>query len=236
MATGFMQRFKGKIAAAQINLSGLLYESFTDAITTGVVQTQAGATQLSAEINRVTINSVSGNGARLPAAAPGLTIMVINRTPLPMQVYGASTDLINDVAAATGVSQMQNSVVIYTCASPSLWYAEGIGGGFAGSFQTFSAKDALVGAGANQAGATPIPAMMDRFTTVAVGTGAVLPIAVAGMNITVINAGANPLQIYGNGSDTINGTAGPTGVALAVGKTAEYFTTVAGAWHQLLSA
>jgi|GEM_PF-2529485 len=214
----------------------LFIESFQDNIVAGTTQTQAGATALTAEVNRVTTSATSGNGVRLPASQAGVTIVVINHGNNPIQVYGNGSDTVSDVAGATGVTQMQGSVALYMCATAGAWYVEGLGTGYAGNFPTFSYQDAMSGAGANQATATPIKTCQNRFTTVGSGTGAVLPVAAGGMSIVVMNAGANSLQVYGNGSDTINGVAGATGVALAAGKTAEYFTTVAGAWHQLLSA
>ena len=217
---------------------GLFVESYQDNIVAHAGGGQSSAYQLTSEINRITTVATSGDSVALPGSQPGLSIMVINHGVNPVQVYGApgSSDTVDDVAAATGVSQMQGSVAFYICATSGAWYSEGIGTGYAGSFQTFSCVDALTATGSNQAGALAITRMMNRFTTVASSTGAVLPVAVAGMNITVINAGANALQVYGNGSDTINGTAGATGLSLASGKTAEYFSTIAGAWHQLLSA
>ena len=215
---------------------GLFAESFTDGIVAATTLTQAAAVQLVSEINRITTSSVSGAGVMLPASIPGLTIMIINHGANPVQVYGNGADAIDDQTSTVGVSQMQGSVAFYACTVAGTWYSEGIGTGYAGSFQTFSCVDALTATGSNQAGALLIKTMMNRFTTVPASTGALLPVAVAGMNITIINAGANSLQVYGNGSDTINGIAAATGVALASGKTAEYFTTVAGAWHQLLSA
>ena len=215
---------------------GLFFESFTDAITASTPQTQAAATPLVSEINRITVSAAAGNGVVLPASTAGLSVMVINHASNPVQVYGLGTDTIDDQTATVGVTQMQGSVAFYICATAGNWYSEGIGTGYAGSFQTMSATDGLTATGTNQGTALPIKTMQTRFTTVTSGTGAILPVAVAGMNLVVINAGASTLQVYGNGSDTINGTAGATGVALAAGKTAEYFTTVAGAWHQLLSA
>ena len=215
---------------------GLFYESYQDNITAHAGGGQTLGFQLTSEVNRVTTVATAGDSCVLPPSAPGLSIMVINHGANPVQLYGQGSDQIDDVAAATGVSQMQGSVAFYICATAGQWYSEGIGTGYAGSFQTFSYIDGLVSTGSNQAGALAITKMMNRVTTAASGTGVVLPSAVGGMNITVINAGANALQVYGNGTDTINGTAGATGVSLAAGKTAEYFTTVTGAWHQLLSA
>ena len=241
MAMTIFSSNKGDVSSLAIPGLGLapaslFFESYTDGIVAGTTLTQAGATPLVSEINRVSTSSVSGAGVLLPASAPGLTIMVINHGANPITVYGSGTDTIDDSAYATGVTQMQNSVTFFTCATAGAWYAEGLGSGFAGSFQTFSCTDALTATGTNQGTALAIKTMQNRFTTVASGTGAILPAAVPGMNIVIMNAGANSLQVYGNGSDTINGIAAATGVSLASGKTAEYFTTVSGAWHQLLSA
>lgn len=214
----------------------LLYESYTNNITAGTVLTQAGATQLVSGINRVTTSTAIGQGVALPPAIAGLDCIVINHSAYPIQVYGVGSDVVNDQLSTVGIPQMQGSVALYLCAANGTWYSEGTGTGYSGGFQTISSTDALTATGSTQGTALAIKTMQNRFTTVAASTGCVLPAAVAGMNIVIINAGANSLQVYGNGSDTINGTAGATGVSLAAGKTAEYFTTVAGAWHQLLSA
>ena len=54
---------------------------------------------------------------------------------------------------------------------------------------------------------------MTRFTTVPLGTGAILPPAVSGLTLLVVNHGANPLQVYAQPGDTINDILGTTGVA-----------------------
>jgi hypothetical protein len=101
-----------------------------------------------------------------------------------------------------------------------------------------STTDALTAhAGGGRSSATALPSAINRVTTVATGADSVvLPTSVAGMQITVINGGANAMQVFAAGSDTINGTAGSTGVSQASGKTAIYSCPVAGAWHSVLSA
>lgn len=102
-----------------------------------------------------------------------------------------------------------------------------------------SAADALTAhAGGGQASALQLTAAINRVTTVASAADSVkLPLAVAGISITVINAAAsNSMQVFGTSPDTINGVATGTGVALVAGKTATFFTTIAGAWHMQLSA
>ena len=50
------------------------------------------------------------------------------------------------------------------------------------------------------------------------------------------NDGAASMQVFANGTDTINGTAGGTGVAHANGKLALYVCHADGKWLRLLSA
>lgn len=93
-------------------------------------------------------------------------------------------------------------------------------------------------AGGGQAAALLLTACLNRITTVGTAADSVaLPLAIGGQCITVINAGANSLQIFANpaGTDTINATAGSTGIALAAGKTIELMS-FPGAWHGVLSA
>jgi hypothetical protein len=62
---------------------------------------------------------------------------------------------------------------------------------------------------------------------------------VAGQQIIVINNTANSMQVFGSGTDTINGVATATGVAQAAGKHAIYTavsTGAAAAWFRNLSA
>lgn len=62
--------------------------------------------------------------------------------------------------------------------------------------------------------------------------GVVLPPAAAGSIVVVHNSdSAQDVLVFGNGSDTINGTAGATGVALGQGLTGLYFCVTAGVWN-----
>jgi hypothetical protein len=99
-----------------------------------------------------------------------------------------------------------------------------------------SAVDGLTATGSNRGGALAITAQIVRFTTVGSNTGCVLPVSTAGYDLAIINAGLNPLTIYAQGSDTIDGTAGSTGVSLTNGKTVAISCASPGAWHQLKSA
>ena len=92
-------------------------------------------------------------------------------------------------------------------------------------------------AGGGQANATALAGLMNRVTTVATAADSVaLPASASGLGITVTNASATSMQVFGQSPDTINGVATGTGVSLAAGKTATYYCYTAGAWHQQLGA
>src|ERR1700738_2686692 len=84
-----------------VTLTGLLTESYTDNITAFAGGGEASATAITSEIARVTTVATAGDSVKLPAAAPGLTIMVIHHGAKPMQVCGRGHDQIHDQGAAT---------------------------------------------------------------------------------------------------------------------------------------
>jgi len=52
----------------------------------------------------------------------------------------------------------------------------------------------------------------------------------------VINAGSNYMQVFGSGTDTINGIATATGIAHAAGVGAAYLCYAVGKWWQCLTS
>jgi hypothetical protein len=129
---------------------------------------------------------------------------------------------------------MPNSLVIYTCATAGNWYSEGLATGFGGpGLQTQSFANGLTAhAGGGQGSALALTAMVNRVTTVATaGDSVALPAAVSGLMITIINRGANSLQVFGAGTDTINGVATATGVSQQANSVAVYICSLTGAWE-----
>jgi hypothetical protein len=210
-------------------LSDFIYETAKDGLTATAGGGQAGALLISAQTSRITTVATAGDSIKLPVAAAGLELIVINHGANPMQVFGSGADQINDVAAATGVSHLQNSTVIYTCTSAGLWYTEGLATGFSAGYQTLSFANALTAfAGGGQASATVLTGMMNRVTTVATsGDSVKLPASAPGMDIVVINSGAAPMAVWGAGSDTVNGA---TSVTQMQNSVVVYTSTVAGLW------
>lgn len=228
------------LTANTIVLNGLFTESATNGITANATQTQAAATVMTAEVNRVTTVATAGNGVKLPASAAGLTVTVINSGANAMQVYGLGSDTINGAAAATGVSQAANSVVIYTSAVAGLWQSDAASTlsptytnlTLTGLLYESATATIVAFAGGGQASATLLTTELNRVTTVAtVGDSVKLPAtATAGLTIVVINNTANAMQVFGSGTDTIDGVATATGVSQMPGSTVIYSCPAVGLW------
>lgn len=93
-------------------------------------------------------------------------------------------------------------------------------------------------AGGTRVAATPVlnAANCEITTCATAADSAVLPKAKVGLDITVTNSGAASAQIFADGTDTIQGTAGSVGVALAPAATARYHCSKDGVWKRFVSA
>lgn len=95
-----------------------------------------------------------------------------------------------------------------------------------------------------QAGATLITAditTVNTSTAATTGTnngdGVLLPLVGSGTDrILLINNTANPIQVYGNGTDTVNGIAGSTGIAFPPYSGATLIEASPGSWQCALDA
>jgi len=98
-----------------------------------------------------------------------------------------------------------------------------------------SAAAGLTAAGSNQAGALQLTADDNYVATVAAATGVALPAATAGRCVTVINGGANTLNVYPKGaSDVINALAATIPTPLPAGQLAVFGCAKAGQWNTLV--
>jgi hypothetical protein len=102
--------------------------------------------------------------------------------------------------------------------------------------QQASTATGLTAAGTNQATALALTKVINVVTTAAASTGVALPSAATvgiGGYVIIFNAGANAIKVYGavGSSDTIDGTAGATGVTLTNALRCEYYVTAAGVWR-----
>ena len=89
-------------------------------------------------------------------------------------------------------------------------------------------------AGGGQTNATQLTKALNRITVVASSDDSVkLPASIPGEVIEVINSGANPMQVFGLGTDTINGVASATGVSQLANTLAIYKSAATGLWESL---
>jgi hypothetical protein len=200
-------------------------------ITAGATQTQAGATALTAALNVVSTNAAAGNGVKLPASTAGLEVSVVNNTSNALQVYGTSTDTINGATNTVGVSQPANSVATYFCPVAGTWFSNG-GYGFSGQLGTQLAVSGITsGTTQTQAGATLLTAPFNSVDTNATaGNGVALPASAPGLQIVVLNTTSKTIQVYGTGSDTVNGATNTVGITQPALSTGIYICVAAGKW------
>lgn len=110
----------------------------------------------------------------------------------------------------------------------------------AGTFPRTVTDGVTAAAGGGQTNATQLAGTAANVTTVASAADSVkLPAGIAGRFFFLENVTATSMQVFGNGTDTINAVATATGVAQAAGKSAVYFCTTnqpAAKWFRVLSA
>jgi hypothetical protein len=214
-------------------------ESVQDGITANAGGGQQAAYQITTQTARVTVVATAGDSVQLPSATPGIELLLINHGANSMQVFGnfiSGVDTIDDQAFGTGVSQMANSMVIYTCPVNGKWYSEGLSSGFSTSLglQTFSYSTIAANATVTQAAGTPIAAMLTNMTSGAAGA-ATLPVSQPGLELTVHNISAFTVTVFpnagGTGSEKINALTANSGIAMATNTSTVFTCVVAGQWY-----
>lgn len=86
-------------------------------------------------------------------------------------------------------------------------------------------------AGGGKASATALTAAINEVATVATAADSVkLKPALAGARQSVINSSANAMQVFGQGTDTVNGVATGTGISVAAGATLHFVSPADGKW------
>jgi len=116
------------LTAAQhtgVTAGGNFTKSVTDSITAGATQTQAGATALTKDINRVTTVGTDNDGVKLPTASAGLEILIINADAgQDIQIWPNTDDAINggSANAVDGTPLGEGATRRYIAADATNWY------------------------------------------------------------------------------------------------------------------
>jgi hypothetical protein len=172
--------------------------STTDSITAGTTQTQAGATALTTNLNRVT-TSTAGDGVKLPTAAAGIICHVINDTANSIEVYPNTSDTLEGGSVNVSDSLEANSFALYESIDDTDWFKVAGGGG------PIDVADLAVGTDG------------ELITWDASGNPAVVAVGTAGQVLTSGGVGVAPT--FAGGSSTGTFTPGITFGGAAVGLT-----------------
>lgn len=101
-----------------------------------------------------------------------------------------------------------------------------------GMFYELSQDAVTARAGGGQVLATQLTGQTARITVVATaGDSVMLPPSAAGLEILVINHGANSMQVYGAGTDLINDAATAVGVSQMANSSVIFMCATTGNWY-----
>lgn len=101
----------------------------------------------------------------------------------------------------------------------------------AGVADTALVDQSVTTTGSSRTGAYVITGQVTNITTATASAGVVLPTAnKPGMKRIIFNSGAAANTVYALGTDTIDGTAGSTGVVLTNGNRCAFYCVAAGKW------
>ena len=109
----------------EVIAGGNFTKSVTDSITAGATQTQAGATALTKDINRVTTVGADNDGVKLPTASAGLEILIINADAgQDIQIWPNTGDAIDggSANAVDGTALGEGASRRYIAVDATNWY------------------------------------------------------------------------------------------------------------------
>jgi hypothetical protein len=188
--------------------------------------------------------AASTTACTLDSAFPvGETAYVANVSTVTGLIYPPTGGNINGGSTNNFLRLPAASVATVTRTSTTAFWVQ-LSGAAASATPTIigGATDSVTAiAGGGQTNATQLIGALANVTVVATAADSVkLPLAQAGMVFFLQNSdAADSMQVFGAGTDTINGVATATGVAQAAGKSAMYFAITsapAGKWFRVLSA
>ena len=99
--------------------------SFQDGITARAGGTRAAAVPLTAAFNRITVCATAADSVSLPPATGGQEVTIINSGAAACQVFAApsTSDTINAVVAATGISLAAGGKAQFVSPGLGLWFS-----------------------------------------------------------------------------------------------------------------
>jgi hypothetical protein len=140
----------------------------------------------------------------------------------------------NKVPKATGAAQIGDSAITDNGTTVAVALPLSVtGNATVSGYIDQSMGNGLTAVGNDRTSSLALTKAVNNVTTAAASTGVTLPavstVGVGG-SVIIFNAGANPIQVYGAGSDTIDGAAAATGVPLTNAKRCIYIAVAAATW------
>lgn len=112
----------GTALTSDLTVTGLIYESAQNAITAFSGGGQGSATALTKQVNRITTVAAPADSVKLPAAAAGLQVIVINAAATnAAAIFPFTGDAINSLSANASLSVPAGTVALFTCAVAGTW-------------------------------------------------------------------------------------------------------------------
>ena len=215
----------GAISGGTLTLTGQQFSSLTNTITAGSTQSQAGATALTKDINRVTVSGTDGDGVKLPTAVAGSIITIINDdSAQTIKVWpntddaidGGSANAVDANTLAFGSSREYFAVDAtnwYTMMNSSLATPVSVASGGTGAT---SLTDGGVLLGSGTGAVTAMSALADG--NIIIGDGSTDPVALAAFSsstgtLKVANGGTGASTLtdggvlLGSGTNAVTATA-----------------------------
>lgn len=158
-----------------------------------------------------TVDTTNGLVAATNSASSG-AVTAVDR----IRIIGAANAAAANILTITNASLGQATTL--TIPDPGVATAT-VGLLGANSIPVMTSAAIVAGTTQTRAGATAITTPVVSVTVGNASDGIVLPAAVVGAEITIVNVSNAAGKIYAAGSDTVNLVAGATGVALATGST-----------------
>ena len=99
--------------------------SFQNGITATAGGTRGAAFQLTAAYNRIAVCATAADSVALPPATGGQEVTIINSGAAACQVFAAAptSELINNEAAAAGISLAAAGKAQFVSPAPGLWFS-----------------------------------------------------------------------------------------------------------------
>ena len=223
---------------ATLNTPALSAPTFSTnaAVTAGTNSQGQGA--LTSDYNVITTATSNPSGVTLPTATTGRIVTIVNKGANAVNVYPASGGTIDALSANAAISLPVNGVMQFQAASTTQWYSSS-GLSLINSLLTAVrvSTNAAVTAGTNSQGQGALTSDYNIITTAASNpSGVTLPTATVGRKVTIVNKGANAVNVYPASGGTIDALSANASISLPINKVLEFNAASTTQWYSSFNA